>query len=197
MRWVLECLVKPVVVCVGTPVERAYNLFSWERAVRSSIGRENQLSSEIKQELPFLFSAYAGTIVPIESIEMPVPKSLQHPRPFGYAVVIVKVDDVLFRFIRGRGELAIQITRKCNPKDWGELPSILHWLGWHAELERPRDFASLQDAAEVLRPRMDLLLGAYSEHRYSETRRRVEEARDEDRAAARQLGAEINRRLHG
>jgi len=195
-RWILESLVRPLVVRVGAAVEKTYNFFFWERDVRSSIERENQLASEIRQNLPFLFSDQ-GAIVPIESIQEHVPKSLQHPRPFDYAVVIVAIEDLLLRFIRGRGEFNIQVTRKCDPNGWGELPLVLHWLGWREQLGGPRSLMSLQDVAEVLGPRMDLLRDAYSDTRYPNTKQMVLAARDHEQGVARQLSAELNRKLYG
>jgi hypothetical protein len=196
-RWVLERLVRPIVVPVGFVLGKIYDFFFWESNVRLSQEHEKQLTSEIQQNLPFLFSEYAGIIVPIESIEEPVSKSLQHPRPFDYAVVIVAVNDLLFRFIRGRGEFNIQVTKRCAPKNWGELPWILYWLGWRENMGEPRSFMSMEDVAKALRPRMDLLLEEYSERRYSEMRQRVTIARAEERADARQLSAELNRKLRG
>jgi hypothetical protein len=195
--WVLEELVRPIIVPIGFVLGKIYDFFFWERDVRLSIEREDRLASEIQQHLPFLFSEYAGAIVPIESNEDPVPKSLQHPRPFDYAVVIVAIGDLLLCFIRGRGEFNIEVTKRCDPKNWGELPLILYWLGWREQMGEPRSFMSMEDVAEVLRPRMGLLLERYSEERYPEMRQRVADAREEERAAARQLSAEINRRFDG
>jgi hypothetical protein len=140
-----------------------------------------------------LFNEHSASQIALETIDNPLPESLQHPR---FAVVIFAVDDLLFRFIRARGELDIQVTKQCDPKNWGDLPTILHWLGWRDQLGSPRIFNSLEDAAEVLRPLMKQLIDAYADPVYSQMKQRVSDARDEECVALRQLSAELNRRLY-
>ncbi len=185
-RWLVLELMKPIVL-VGSLLEKIFKPLLLPRAIRSSTARENQLALEIQQYLAFLFDEHHGRIVRDESV--------QHPRPFDYASVIVAADDLLFRFFRGRGELRVQVASTHAPEDWGELPLILVWLGWREQLG-PRSFISFEDVADVLRPRMHSVREAYSAERYAEIRTMLSEVRDQEKAAARQLSAEINRRLY-
>jgi len=194
-RWMVEELVRPIVVTVGSGVEKIYDLIFRERNIRASIERENQLASEIRLHLGFLFREYSAAVVPIETVER-AKVSTQHPRPFDWAFAVVALDDLVLKFFRGRGDLCVWVARKGDLDNWGELPLILHWLGWRKELDT-RSFSSLQDLAEVLEPRMNLLMEAYSDRRYPETKKMVLAARDREQAVARQLSVELNRKLYG
>jgi hypothetical protein len=196
-HWALEELARPVAVGIAFVIETLYNLFFRERDIRLSIEGDRQLAYEIRRDMPFLFNEHSASQIALESIYNPLPESFQHPRPFGYAVVIFLVDDLLFRFLRGRGELDIQVTKQYDPENWAELPTILQWLGWRDQLGGPRLFNSLEDAAEVLRPLMKQLIDAYADPVYSQMKQRVSDARDDERVALRQLSAELNRRLYG
>ena len=185
-RWLVLELMKPIVFA-GSLLEKIGEPLLLPRAIRSSITRQNQFALEIQRDLAFLFDDHHGQIIPDESV--------RHPLPFDCASVIVAADDLCFRFFRGRGDLRVQIAPEHAPEDWGELPLILSWLGWRDQLG-PRSFVSLQDVADVLRPRMHSIREAYSAERYTQMKTMLSEEREHEQVAARQLAAEINRRLY-
>jgi len=192
-RRVLIELLRPFVL-IGVGIEKVYNFAFWKSNVRLSMENEKRLACDIAQSIPFLFREYAGVFVPIDSIEEPVPKSLQHPRPFDYAVVVVAVEDLLFRFIRGRGDIGVQVTKQCDPTNWGELQWVLSMVDG-PDLFEPRDFSSLEDIANLLKPRMARIKELFSVDRYPDTKHALSDMRSHERAVARQLASEISRTL--
>jgi len=124
-RMLIE-LLRPFVL-IGVGIEKVYNFAFWKSNVRLSMENEKRLACDIAQSIPFLFREYAGVFVPIDSIEEPVPKSLQHPRPFDYAVVVVAVEDLLVRFIRGRGDIGVQVTNSATRQIGANFSGCLAW----------------------------------------------------------------------
>ncbi|HVM92153.1 MAG TPA: hypothetical protein VMT67_05035 [Terriglobales bacterium] len=159
LRPLLERLLNPIFA----PVKDFFHQFSREGEIERSIVEENRLASEVKQNFPFLFDNYAGNIVPLRSEMKDVPTYLQRPTFFDYAVVIVATGEVLFRFLRGRGELSVQIATTTTTEKWKDLAQVLHWLS-AAETPRPEtsftSLRSLDQIAEALQPRMSRLLQA-------------------------------------
>jgi hypothetical protein len=196
LRWIIERVVRPCVLLVGGGLEAVFNFFFFENDVGRSIERETGLASEVERNLDFLFSEYSAVIMPIDRVE-PANITTRHPRPFDWAFVIVALDDILLKFFRGSGDLSVWIASRRDSQNWGELPVVLHWLGWRKNLGSARAFSSLQEVAEVLRPCMQLLLDAYSAGKYAEIRQKVSETREREKGEARILSAELNRKLHG
>ena len=130
---------------------------------------------------------YSGRIVSDQTVA--------HPRPFDYAIVIVVLDDLSLRFIRGRGELRVQVASKHTACDWDELYRVLGIVD-PLEWSKPKPFLSLADAAAALKPRMGLIQEAFSEVRCLETVRQLSEMRSYEQVVAKQLETEINRRLY-
>jgi len=184
-RCVLTPLLWPLVL-VGFGIEKTCDFVFRGRNVRLSMEDEQRLATEIQRDLAFLFDEYRGRIVPDESVK--------HPQPFDFAFVIIALDDLLFRFFRGRASLEVWVAPKAAPNEWGELQWVLSMLDGQDTFE-PRDFSSLGDIANLLKPRMDRIREAFSVDRYPETRRYLLEMRSHERAVARQLSSEISRRI--
>ena len=196
-RWLIERIVRKPVVFIGSAVEEIYDFFFRNRDIRLSKEQEAAFALEIKQKLPFLFSECGGVIVPLESVQLHLPVWLQHPRP---SVVIVATDKLIFRFLRGHGELRGWVGSKHDPDTtWprlGDLEVVLVKLGWREGLG-PRPFFSLEDLAAALKPQMDRLKAAFSEEQYPEMKRFLAEAQNGEEAAARIASIELNRKLYG
>ena len=94
------------------------------------------MAPEIQGDLAFLFSEYSAVVVPIDTVE-PVDVTTRHPRPFDWAFVIVALDDVVFKFFGGSHDLCVWVASKRDLEKWGELPLVLHRLGWRKELGSP------------------------------------------------------------
>ena len=172
---------------IGSLIEKIAKPFLGPRAIRASIQRQNQFAEEIQQELPFLFNEHKGRVAADES--------LRHPHPFDYAVVIVQLDDFWQRFIRGRGELAVQVAAKGAPDGWEDLPIVLELLGGYEA--KSRLILLLSDVETMLKPRMSRVREAFSPSQYTDLKPQLLQSREYERTAARQLSAEINRRLYG
>jgi hypothetical protein len=133
-----------------------------------------------------LFNEYNGTIVPDGTIK--------YPRPFDYTSVVVSLEDMLFRFFRGRGELRVWVAPKIEPNDWEDLSLVLDAI---APESTPRhSIIFLEDAGRLLRGYMDLLRHALSPSQYPELKGRLDEIRKYERVVAKQWETEINRRLY-
>jgi hypothetical protein len=185
-RWLVLELMRPIVL-IGSIIEKIGKPFFGPRAIRASIQREHQFAEEIRQQLPFLFNEYNGRIVADES--------LAHPHPFDYAVVIVELENFCLRFIRGRGELAVQVAAMGVPDGWEDLPIVLELLGGYEA--KSRLILLLSDVETMLKPRMGRVREAFSPSQYTDLKPQLLQAREYERTVARQLSAEINRRLYG
>jgi len=159
LRPLLERMLRPLFA----PIKDFFHAYSPEGLIERSIAEENRLASEVKQSFSFLFDNYAGNIVPLRSEMKDVPRYLQRPTFFHYAVVIVATGEVLFRFLHGRGELSVQVATTTTTEKWKDLAQVLHWLS-AAETPRPEmsftSLTSLDKFAEALQPRMNRLLQA-------------------------------------
>ena len=116
-KWIGEWLIVPL---FGPPVwvlVKIYDLLFGPGELRRSKKREDRLARAVREDFLFLFNEYGAEIVP--------DAGTRHPQPFDYAMVIVVVGDLRLRFIRGRGELRIQVASKSSPNAWEELPSVL------------------------------------------------------------------------
>jgi hypothetical protein len=145
---------------------------------------DKNLGDEILSELRFLFDSFGGNL----SDDM----TIKHPRPFDYALKIVTLHGFSLRFIRGRGELTVQIATEFAPATWDDLATVLNLIDDRFE---QRYFSTLDELAAILEPRMTCLQRALSEKEYPEFQKKIENARAYDRAVIRQWETEINRRL--
>ncbi len=175
-------------VMVGVGLEKTYHFVFRQRIIRQSLQEEQQFARDIQRDLKFLFDDYCGRIVPDDTVE--------HPQPFDFAFAIVALEDLSFRFLRGRGSFEAWVAPRFAPKEWGELQWVLNMVDGPDPFE-PRDFLSLNDIANLIKPRMIYIREAFSVERYPQTRQYLLDMRSHERAVARQLGNEISRRLQG
>ena len=97
-RWVVLESLRPFVLA-GVGIEKTYHFLFRQRILQSSLQKEQQFAEEIQRDLKFLFDEFSGRIVPDDGVK--------HPQPFDFAFVVVGLDDIRFRFFRGRGEFAV------------------------------------------------------------------------------------------
>jgi hypothetical protein len=69
--------------------------------------------------------------------------------------VIVDLDNLLFRFVRGRGDLEVQVAPKSAPENWQSLQYVLGKVEVSESFERMH-FLDLE-VARALEPRMGRL----------------------------------------
>jgi hypothetical protein len=143
-RWVVGELMKPVVLA-GAILEKLTSPLLKPRAIRSSVARENQFRMEIEHQLSFLFDEYKGEVI--------ADRSLEHPLPFDYAVVIVAFGDFLLRFIRGRGEFSVYVASTRAPDEWSDLYAVLGPTVGQGQF-RGELVSSLGDVAALLKSRV-------------------------------------------
>ncbi len=149
---------------------------------------EEHLAQDVRDALAFAFADNGGRIVPNEGVAF--------SPAFDYAFITVSLDGVLFRFSRGRGELAVCVAPASAPSDWHELSLVLAVINGEADLERS-EFRDLWDVARVLQPRLTALLAAFAGGRFEDLKKRLnDEVYSRDRTAIRQWQAEINRHLY-
>jgi hypothetical protein len=185
-KWVNDIVTPPARVLIFV-AGNIYRLLFGRLELRSSIQREKQLALEIQRDLSFLFDEHSATIVPDERVK--------HPRPFDYAMVNVALDSFFLRFIRGRGELRVEVAPRRDPRNWSDLFTVLGMVDAQ-EQSGSKSLLSLEDAARVLKPRVDRLRAAFSDERYAEMERQLLNEHQYDRAVIRQWETEINRRLY-
>lgn len=118
-----------------------YNLLFGRLDRRSALKREAKLRQEIRDALPFLFDKHRGRIVPNEGVSF--------PPGFDYALVTIAVDDLLIRFIRGRGELGVVLASQKVLTDWYAL-SVLADLVRGNDSSQRSDILGIQDASRLL-----------------------------------------------
>jgi len=155
---------------------------------RSAQTRERQLADEIHENLPFIFETYNAEIVPNG-------EDISFPPPFDYAVITTAVGALLIRFIRGRGELEVQVALRNAPGNWHELSLVLNVIDIPQEVHRGATY-SLPDVARFLKTYMHQIQEAFSD-KYPAVKQRLDEFYSRDRLIIRQWETEINRKLYG
>ncbi|HKN70540.1 MAG TPA: hypothetical protein VJX30_05900 [Terriglobales bacterium] len=119
-----------------------------------------------------------------------------HIHPFDYASIRIIFDNLCFCFTRGRGELNISLSPSRAPED-------SHHLDWVVAALASRDatelepMGSLDEVAQVIRPRLDALNRAFSESEYPEFRKKLSEEKKSERIRTRQLEWELNKAVYG
>jgi len=143
------------------------------------------MAKEIRRDIPFLFDEYAGRIIPDVSVKNPKP----------YESVIVAVDELLFRFVQGHGDLSLYVTSRRAPTDWNDI--YLVFVALDEENPPPSKWILFwSDVTRLLRPRMDRLREAFSEQEYPAMRQQLSKLRAHEHAAIREQEIELNRRLY-
>jgi len=183
----ISALIRPPTVVIGYLADGVYSLLFARAEQRRARTREEQLAQGIRSNLPFLFSDYNAEIIPNG-------EDITFPPPFDYAVVTVALSGLLVRFLRGRGELAVQLALRDAPKEWHELSLVLNVIDVPEEVKRGATY-SLPDAARFLKTYLRQIQEAFSD-RYPAVRQRLDEVYSRDRLIIRQWETEINRRLY-
>jgi hypothetical protein len=183
--WIVAFITPPLLV-VGFVFKTLYKLLFSGVDRRLARRDQNRLAKEIREEMPFLFDEYGARIVPNQGVPS--------PPGFDYAIVTLEIGDLLFRFIRGRGDLDIRVASKNTPKEWHDVLLVIR------AMEDPDDmrytgFIFLRDAAVVLRKKMTLIQEAFSSPRLAETQQHLGNHAKYARTVTKQLETEINRRL--
>lgn len=186
-RRLLIELLRPVAVPIGIAAKGLYwLLFGWWLDKYQGRRGEKQLLQDVENALPFLFAEYNGRVVPNEGV--------QFPEPFDCATITVALENLLFRFVRGQGELGVNIAPAGAPHDWHELSLVLAAVNGVEELER-RPIVDLWRAAALLQPNISRLIQVFASRDYDRVKRQLAEVYKRDRAAMREWEAEINARL--
>jgi hypothetical protein len=143
-----------------------------------------KFAEEIRETLPFLFSAYGAQVIPND----------REPRAsFDFAYVTVSMSGLILRFCRGLGTTSIDVSSLRNPEQSHDLSSVLNSID--SEVKR-QSYSGLLEVEPLLRSHMKEVIEAFSERKYDEVNRRLSDVYSHDRAVTRQWETEINRRLY-
>jgi hypothetical protein len=160
-------------------------LFAWWLDARLVKRSNERFAKEITENLQFLFTYYNARIIPNDR---------EPPPSFDFAMVTIATSDLLFRFLRGRGDLGVHVAPQRAPNDWHELSLVLSVIDVREGFER-RSVYWLSDVARWLTLYIDRIEKAFSESRYPETKQRLDDVYRYDRAVTRRWETEINRKL--
>jgi len=107
---------------------------------------DKKLGEDVRNNLVRLFTQHSARVVQNDKSEY------RESRSFDYAVATVSTSDLNLRFVRVRGEFAVDISIPNSHPTWDSLDSALLWLdmkrGFETKLEIPTsqyglDWASL------------------------------------------------------
>ncbi len=114
----LQYLLIPLSIVFGSLFLGIYKLFFgwWADTEKDYIKRRNRFAGEIQEQIPILFLDHAARIVPDTEV---------YPRAFDYVAVTVAVDDMLLRFIRGRGDFRVDVAPARLPAAWREIATVV------------------------------------------------------------------------
>ncbi len=155
-------LVRPIVQLLVFVLKTIYQvLFGWWLDPRLQRKQNQSLLDNIQKNLHFLFPE--GHVV-------------QHPQirvlPFDYASAEIKWENLLFSFTQGREEVSVLVAPRHAPNLSYELGPLVAALENRHYSERDV-IASLSDAANLLRLRLELLNAAFSEQEFPRTREKL------------------------
>ena len=156
-------------IWVGHTIGKLYwVLFGWWIDAPIARKHEREFAREIREGLPFLFEKHSAEIVPNEGVRF--------PPPFDYALVTIAVGHLLIRFVRGRGELRIDVAARGkiqNWRDWKDLKTIRMVLDKSENSERPFRLRNLSDAERLLRIELPRLQEATSDDQWDLVKRKA------------------------
>ena len=92
---------------------------------------------------------------------------MSHPGgilPFDYASVEIRWENLLITVTRGRGDTTVTVAARNAPQNSCELGPLIAELE-HRHFSERDIFNDLAGAANLMRPRLELLKGAFSEKR--------------------------------
>jgi hypothetical protein len=95
-----------------------------------------QFAIEIKKRVSCLFSVYGGSIIP---------NTEKYPAAFDYAVVTIAIDNMLFRFIRGRMDFRVDVAPREKPSEWWEVSRVVKNAAASLDPGRKLDYYGLND----------------------------------------------------
>jgi hypothetical protein len=182
-------IIRPPLLALRFVLGKLYSLLFGKLEIRIARRNEERLRHDLHEALSFCFADYGAQIIPNEGVRF--------PPPMDYATLTVLVRNMLLRFTRGDSSLGVQVSRESMPHDWHELIQVLGLIGATGEADPAPHFYRLDDIAQVLRPNMELLIEAYSDDRFAETREKLSEIDSHNYEITRQLEARINRKLYG
>jgi prepilin-type processing-associated H-X9-DG protein len=152
-------LVRPIVQLLAFVLKTIYRvLFRWWLDPWLQRKQNQSLLDDIQKNLHFLF--LDGHVV-------------QHPQirvlPFDYTSAEINWENLLFSFTRVREEVSVLVAPRHAPNLSYELGPLVAAVEDRQYSERDV-IASLSDAADLLRPRLELLNAAFSEQEFPRTR---------------------------
>jgi hypothetical protein len=122
--------------------------FAWWLDKRIAKKEQEEFTREIRKNLPFLFANYGAQVIP-------------HDRPYplvaDYTVILVAIDSIRFRFVRGRGEFRVDVARHNTPNDWQEVSSVISQIGAADGSRSVQSYYRLKDFGRLLGPNLDRL----------------------------------------
>lgn len=185
-RWIVS-LVRPPLMVLGFIAKAVYLLFFGLADKRLAQKHQEMLAASVKAELPFLFNECGGVIIPNQGVPF-------YPG-FDFAIITVEVGEILFRFIRGRGDLDVRVAAKSDATVWHDVTLVISAIEDPEDMKR-KSFLSLSDFAPQLRRNMSRLVEAFSSAQYAETRQHLAKFDTYERVVTKQTETEINRRLY-
>jgi len=136
-------IIRPLLLILRAILSPVYKLlFGWLDD-RANTKWHKELEQEIRQQLSWLFDNYGAQVIP---------NTRQYPRAFDYAVVTVATNNVLLRFVRGRGELRADIAPAHSPDAWQELGEVI--ASYSSDQQR---YYRLGDLSRVLQQNIEPL----------------------------------------
>jgi hypothetical protein len=160
LRFVILVLIRPVVralVAIVSPIYRVLFGSFGDRAYRKL---QEKLEHDVRENLAWLFEKYEGKVIS---------NTQDYPRAFDYATVTVSVRQILIRFIRGRGELRVDVAPAHAPTDWQEVGEAINSIDESGQ--RPPRYYRFQDLGDLLERNLERLNAAFSEVDYGPPRR--------------------------
>ena len=154
-------VLRPPALIIGFVFGNLYRLcFGWLDR-RDARKREQEFADDIRGHLSFLFTDYGAEVTPNEGVPF--------PPGFDGAYVTVKVEDLLLRFCRGRGDFSVSVASQFAPRNWEDFRLVADGVsGWDPPESIPYSY-SLADFDKTLRPRLPHLLTSLSHDKYEET----------------------------
>jgi hypothetical protein len=143
------------------------------------------LWDDVQANLYFLTSA--GHLVKERRVHIP---------PFDYASIRIIFDNLCLRFTRGQCELNISLSPSRDLEDSHHIDWVVATLD-SKDVTELEPMGSLEEVAQVLRPRLEALNRAFSESEYPEFRKKLSEEEKSERVRTRQLEWELNQAVYG
>lgn len=185
---VVVAIVRPPLFLFGFVLGGIYKLLFSRSDRRGALANQQQLERDIRNEVPFLVSREGTRITPDDFGDS--------PPSFDYAMVDVASPPLTFRFTRGREQLSACVRRQGTEKSGYELSLVLSLLDLTPEIQRG-SVNYLSDINRLLSQHWEALVWAFSDARYPELVKQLDDTYAHDRVITKQWETEINRRLYG